>query len=114
MRWASPLAGPRVLSAHSDSSAAGMLPAPIWNRLADGSSVTRIEFVSPLAYGVRAGLRIEGLDPRAELRFAGSARPAQVVAVVRGAQVAGPVHETRMQVDADDGEETGEIRFGED
>lgn len=69
--------------------AAGMLPAPIWNRLADGSSVTRIEFVSPLAYGVRAGLRIEGLDPRAELRFAGSARPAQVVAVVRGAQVAG-------------------------
>ena len=69
--------------------AAGTLPSPTWNRLADGSSVARIEFVSPLAYGVRAGLRIEGLDPRAELRFAGSARPAQVVAVVRGAQVAG-------------------------
>ncbi len=32
---------------------------------------------------------------------------------VRAAQVAGPVHETRMQVDADD-EDTGEIRFGED
>lgn len=32
---------------------------------------------------------------------------------VRASQVAGPVHETRMQVDADD-EETGEILFSED
>lgn len=33
----------------------------------------------------------------------------------RGAQVAGPVHETHMQSEADtDDEETGEIRFGED
>lgn len=31
----------------------------------------------------------------------------------RGAQVAGPVHETRMQQDADD-EDTDEIRFSED
>lgn len=65
------------------------LPALQWSRLADGSSVARIEFVSPLAYGVRAGLRIEGLDPRAELRFAGSARPHDIVAVVRGEQASG-------------------------
>ncbi|MCD9085863.1 TfoX/Sxy family protein [Stenotrophomonas sp. SY1] len=32
---------------------------------------------------------------------------------LRPAQVAGPVHETHMQVEADE-EETGEIRFGED
>ncbi len=69
--------------------AGGTLPAPTWTRLADGSTVARIEFVSPLAYGVRTGLRIEGLDPRAELRFAGSARPAQVVATVRAAQAVG-------------------------
>ena len=63
------------------------LPQPGWSRLADGSSAARIEFTSPLAYGVRAGLRIEGLDPRAELRFAGSARPDRIVALVTGAQV---------------------------
>ncbi|MGY1408815.1 MULTISPECIES: trypsin-like serine peptidase [unclassified Luteimonas] len=65
------------------------LPALQWTRLADGSSVARIEFVSPLAYGVRAGLRIDGLDPRAELRFAGSAQPGHIVAIVRGQQAAG-------------------------
>lgn len=67
---------------------AGALPVLQWSRLADGSSVARVEFVSPLAYGVRAGLRIEGLDPRAELRFAGSARPERIVATVSAGQAA--------------------------
>lgn len=66
---------------------AGALPAPQWAVQADGSQVARMAFTSPLAYGVRTGLRIEGLDPRAELRFAGSARPDHIVAVVSGAQV---------------------------
>jgi lysyl endopeptidase len=68
--------------------AAGALPAPQWTRLQDGSSVARLELVSPLAYGLRAGLRLDGLDPRAELRFAGSARPDHVVALVRGPELA--------------------------
>lgn len=69
-------------------SAERALPLLRWTKLADGSSVARIEFVSPLAYGVRAGLRLDGLDPRAELRFAGSARPARIVATVTAAQAA--------------------------
>lgn len=71
----------------STESATRSLPAPQWVALRDGSSVARLEFVSPLAYGIRAGLRIEALDARAELRFSGSARPDVVVAAMRGEQV---------------------------
>lgn len=63
------------------------LPALQWVVLPDGSMAARIELFSPLAYGVRAGLAIEGLGPRAELRFSGSARTGHVVAVIRGDQV---------------------------
>lgn len=68
-------------------SAARVLPALQWAPLPDGSAVARVEFTSPVAYGIRAGLKIEGLDPRAQLRFAGSARPGMVVATLRGDQV---------------------------
>jgi lysyl endopeptidase len=71
--------------AASEASAAD-LPPLRWTRRADGSSVARIELVSPLAYGIRAGLDVSQLDPRAELRFAGSARPDVVLALVTGAQ----------------------------
>ncbi|HRO26102.1 MAG TPA: hypothetical protein PLD19_01535 [Luteimonas sp.] len=63
------------------------LPALHWIAQADGSHVARLEFVSPLAYGIRAGLRIEGLPARAELRFSGSLRPDTIVATLRGGQL---------------------------
>lgn len=63
------------------------LPPPRWTVQPDGSAVARLEFFSPLAYGVRAGLAVEALDPRAELRFSGSARPGKVVAAMDGRQV---------------------------
>jgi lysyl endopeptidase len=62
------------------------LPPLRWMTSADGSSVARIELLSPLAYGIRAGLDVSRLDPRAELRFAGSARPDVVLATLTGAQ----------------------------
>jgi len=73
---------------------AGTMPALHWIALADGSHVARLEFVSPLAYGIRAGLRIEGLPSAAELRFGGSLRPDAVVATLRSDQL-------RALVDAD-------------
>ena len=73
--------------AAAEAAAGPLLPLQ-WTRLADGSMAARFEFHSPLAYGVRAGLRIAGLDPRAELRFAGSAQPDRIVAVVTAAQAA--------------------------
>ncbi len=63
------------------------LPALRWTRQPDGSHVARLELVSPLAYGIRAGLRIDGLPPDAELRFAGSLRPQTVTATLRAAQL---------------------------
>lgn len=69
-------------------SAERALPPLAWVSLADGSSVARVQLLSPLAYGIRAGLRFERLDPRAELRFSGSQRPGVVVASMRGDQMA--------------------------
>lgn len=73
-----------------DAAAEGIgrgLQALQWTRQADGSHVARLELVSPLAYGIRAGLRIDGIPPDAELRFAGSLRPQTVVATLRAAQL---------------------------
>ncbi|MCW5580090.1 MAG: hypothetical protein KIS72_01940 [Luteimonas sp.] len=71
--------------------ASGSVPALHWITQADGSHAARIEFASPLAYGIRAGLRIEGLPPAAELRFSGSLRPDAVVAMLHGSQLRGLV-----------------------
>lgn len=54
------------------------LPALRWQAVA-GGSVARIEVRSPDALGLRVGLRLESLDPRAQLRFAGSDQPMRVV-----------------------------------
>lgn len=69
-------------------SATGTLPGLYWTRLADGSHAARIELHSPLAYGIRAGLDLAGLHPRAELRVAGSEAGAAIVATVAAGQAA--------------------------
>lgn len=56
------------------------LPSLRWIAQGDGSAVARIEFLSPLAYGVRAGLDVGGLPAAAELRFSGSAQPDRIIA----------------------------------
>ena len=46
-----------------------------WQTLAGGAKVSRIVVTSPDALGLRVGLRLESLDLRAQLRFAGSDQP---------------------------------------
>ncbi|MDH5834881.1 trypsin-like serine peptidase [Luteimonas kalidii] len=75
-----------IARAAATEATAADLPPLRWTTRADGSSVARIELVSPLAYGIRAGLEVSRLDPRVELRVAGSARPGVVVAMLTGAQ----------------------------
>lgn len=70
-------------------SATGLLPTLRWISLKDGSSVARVEIRSPVAPGLRIGLKFKKLDPRAELRFAGSTQPARVVAMMTGAEILG-------------------------
>lgn len=62
--------------------------APLnWIPGRNGSSVARIEIRSPVALALRVGLQVDGLDPRAELRFAGSSDPSRVVAVMSGTEI---------------------------
>ena len=63
------------------------LPVLHWMPSIGGSSVARIEIMSPVALGLRVGLKVDGLDPRAELRFAGSAAPSRVAAMMTGEQI---------------------------
>ena len=62
------------------------LPALRWQPVA-GGAVARVEIRSMDAMALRVGLDVSRLDDRAELRFAGSARPAEVVAMMTGAEV---------------------------
>ena len=71
----------------SNEGATASLPPLNWISRKDGSSVARIEVRSPLALALRVGLRVDALDPRAELRFAGSAEPSRVVAAMGGMEV---------------------------
>ena len=73
--------------AASNEGVAASLPPLNWMSRKDGSSVARIEVRSPVAIGLRVGLRIDALDPRAELRFAGASDPARVVAAMGGKQI---------------------------
>lgn len=72
-----------------NESKAGTLRPLRWIALKDGSSVTRIEIRSPVAPGLRVGLKFSALDPRAEVRFAGSSDPSRVVAMMTGAEIRG-------------------------
>ena len=62
------------------------LPALTWQPVV-GGAVARVEIRSMDAMALRVGLDVSRLDDRAELRFAGSARPAEVVAMMTGAEV---------------------------
>jgi hypothetical protein len=66
---------------------AAKLPALKWVAMRDGSSVARLEVGSPVALGIRVGLQMKALDPRAELRFAGSDAPSRIVSVMTGAEI---------------------------
>lgn len=73
--------------AASSEGVSAKLPALKWVAMRDGSSVARIEVGSPVALGIRVGLQINALDPRAELRFAGSDEPSRIVSVMTGAEI---------------------------
>jgi lysyl endopeptidase len=62
------------------------LPPLLWRPVA-GGSVARIEIRSMDAMALRVGLDIGALDDRVQLRFGGSTRPSEVVAMMTGAQV---------------------------
>lgn len=66
---------------------AASLPALRWVTLADGGSVARAEIGSPVALGLRVGLKVDALDLRAQLRFAGSDSPSLVVSAMTGAEM---------------------------
>lgn len=51
-----------------------------------GGAAARIEVHSPDALALRVGLRLDRLDDRVELRFAGSDAPLRVVALITGRQ----------------------------
>lgn len=58
------------------------LPALKWIALSDGGSVARIEIRSPVALGMRVGLQVGNLDPRAQFQFAGSDAASRIVATM--------------------------------
>ena len=58
-----------------------------WLTLDDGSSVARAEIKSPVALALRVGLVASRIDPRAELRFAGSDDPGRIVAAITGLEM---------------------------
>jgi len=61
-------------------------PALRWVPLASGGAVARLQIGSPDALGLRVGLKVTGLHPHVELRFAGTDDPARVVASVTAAE----------------------------
>ncbi|MFZ5635237.1 MAG: trypsin-like serine peptidase [Pseudomonadota bacterium] len=66
-------------------SARSHLPALQWRPVA-GGFVARIEIRSPDAMALRVGLDVQALDDRVELRFGGSTRSSEVVAMTTGAE----------------------------
>lgn len=67
--------------------AISMLPPLRWIKSSDGGYVTRIEVTSPVALGLRVGLQVSALSPRAELRFGGSSNPSKVIAMMTGRNI---------------------------
>lgn len=76
------------IARRADVESLRMLPHRLrWVRVARGGAVARIEVRSPDALALRTGLRVDRLDDRVELRFAGSDDPGRVVAMLRGAEI---------------------------
>ncbi|MBX3711989.1 MAG: hypothetical protein KF800_08535 [Lysobacter sp.] len=61
------------------------LPRLQWMGDSRGNAVARVRIASPDAMGLRVGLDVSRLPDGVELRFAGSARPNEIVAMVRAA-----------------------------
>jgi lysyl endopeptidase len=61
------------------------LPRLQWMGDSRGNAVARVRIASPDAVGLRVGLDVSRLPDGVELRFAGSARPNEIVAMVRAA-----------------------------
>jgi hypothetical protein len=61
------------------------LPRLQWMGDSRGNAVARLRIASPDAMGLRVGLDVSRLPDGVELRFAGSARPNEIVAMVRAA-----------------------------
>lgn len=61
------------------------LPRLQWMGDSRGNAVARLRIASPDAMGLRVGLDVSRLPDGVELRFAGSARPDEIVAMVRAA-----------------------------
>jgi lysyl endopeptidase len=70
-----------------EESAGRTTPALKWNALAEGGWAARVVVSSPDARALRVGLNVRDIPSGAELRFAGSADPARVVAVVSGDEI---------------------------
>lgn len=63
------------------------LPALQWHASDDGGRLARIEITSPLALGLRVGMKVTGLPGQAELRFAGSELPLGETLLVHGHEI---------------------------
>lgn len=74
------------LARSANAEATGARAGLRWVAVGKSGAVARLQASSPDARALRVGLQVDGLDARDELRFAGSADPARIVAVVRGAQ----------------------------
>ncbi len=74
----------RAAAAESENAS---LPPLRWTTLAHSGAVARILVSSPDARALRVGLLLTNLHDRDELRFAGSADPARVVAVLDGHRI---------------------------
>jgi lysyl endopeptidase len=71
----------------SSGTGAKSLSSLEWRRLDDGSHAARLAITSPVAMGLRVGLRMQGLPPDAELRFQGSERPLGDILLASGREV---------------------------
>lgn len=76
-----------IARAALEEGVASALPPLRWIKLRDGGYAARIEVTSPVALGLRVGLQVNAVDPRAELRFGGSSNPSLVVAMMTGRDV---------------------------
>ena len=72
----------RVVSAE----ATAPMPELKWQLLKTGAKVARVEVTSQDAFGLRLGVRLAGLSDSAELRFAGSDAPNQIIAKIGAAE----------------------------
>lgn len=79
----------------ASDSPARTLPTLRW-QAAKGGSVARMEIRSPDALALRVGLQLDAIDPRIELRFAGSDEPSRVTATIIAGNALGLVDGRRV------------------